>query len=37
LEKRENKKVDKKSIDFEIRRTKEDLNGLSLKIFTFDE
>ena len=37
LEKKENKKGDKKSIDFEIRGSKEDLNGLALEIFTFDE
>ena len=37
LEKIENKKGDKKIIDFEIRGTKEDLDGLSLEIFTFDE
>ena len=37
LEKKENKKGDKKCIDFEIRGSKEDLNGLALEIFTFDE
>ena len=37
LEKEENKKGDKKIIDFEIRGTKEDLDGLTLEIFSFDE
>ena len=37
LEKEENKKGDKKIIDFEIRGTKEDLDGLALEIFSFDE
>ncbi len=37
LAKTENKKGEKKSIDFEIRGTKEDLNGLSLEIFSFDK
>ena len=37
LEKTENKKGDKKSFEFEIRGTKEELNGFSLEIFTFDE
>ena len=37
LEKAENKKGEKKSMDFEIRGTKEDLNGLALEIFSFDE
>ena len=37
LEKTENKKGEKKSIDFEIRGTKEDLNGLALEIFSFDK
>ena len=37
LQKEENKKGDKKIIDFEIRGTKEDLDGLALEIFSFDE
>ena len=37
LAKTENKKGEKKSIDFEIRGTKEDLNGLALEIFSFDK
>lgn len=37
LEKVDNKKGEKKSIDFEIRGTKEDLNGLALEIFSFDK
>ena len=37
LAKTDNKKGEKKSIDFEIRGTKEDLNGLALEIFSFDK
>lgn len=37
LEKTDNKKGDKKSFEFEVRGSKEDLNGLSLEIFSFDK
>ena len=37
LKKTENKKGDKKAFEFEVRGTKEDLNGLSLEIFSFDK
>ena len=37
LEKVENKKGDKKYFEFEIRGTKEEVNGYRLEIFTFDE
>ena len=37
LEKMDNKKGDKKFIDFEIRGTKEDLDGLDVEIFSFDQ
>ncbi len=37
LKKTDNKKGEKKCIDFEIRGTKEDLNGVALEIFTFDK
>ena len=37
LDKKENKKGDKKSIEFEVRGSKEELNGLALEIFTFDK
>ena len=37
LEKTDNKKDDKKFIDFEIRGTKEDLDGLGVEIFSFDQ
>ena len=37
LEKVDNKKGDKKYFEFEIRGTKEEINGHRLEIFTFDE
>jgi hypothetical protein len=37
LDKKDNKKGDKKSIEFEVRGSKEELNGLALEIFTFDK
>ena len=37
LEKDDNKKGDKKYFEFEIRGTKEEMNGHRLEIFTFDE
>ena len=37
LAKTENKKGEKKSIDFEIRGSKEDLNGPGLEIYSFDK
>jgi hypothetical protein len=37
LEKIDNKKNDKKYFEFEIRGTKEEPNGLTLEIFSFDE
>jgi len=37
LKKTDNKKGEKKSLDFEIRGTKEDLNGVALEIFSFDK
>ena len=35
--KSKNNKEDKKGLDLEIRTTKEDINGTSLEIFTFDK
>ena len=37
LEKDDNKKGDKKSFEFEIRGTREELNGLNLEIYSFDD
>ena len=37
LGKTDNKKGDKKSFEFEVRGSKEDLNGLALEIFSFDK
>ena len=37
LKKTDNKKGDKKILEFEVRGSKEDLKGLSLEIFTFDK
>ena len=37
LKKTDNKKGDKKCIEFEVRGSNEELNGLSLEIFTFDK
>lgn len=37
LDKKENKKGEKKAFDFEIRGTKEEINGLALEIFSFDK
>lgn len=37
LEKTDNKKGDKKTFEFEVRGSKEDLDGLSLEIFSFDK
>ena len=37
LDKTDNKKGDKKTLDFEVRGSKEDLNGPALEIFTFDK
>ena len=37
LKKTDNKKGDKKILEFEVRGSKEDLKGLALEIFTFDK
>ena len=37
LGKTDNKKGDKKYFEFEVRGTKEDLNGMALEIFSFDK